>query len=100
MIKGTNGALGVEVVRKDDTIHFIGHFKKGVISEMIMHVADARNMFDSTGTIELNRGGKCVGLIGYEPQGTNFFFPPNQGCDLICVDNLELEGAVNEIICV
>ncbi len=98
MIDGTNGALGINVVRKDEIIYFIGHFKKGVTSKMIMHVADAQNMFDSTGTIELIRHGKCVGLIGYEPQGTSFFFPPNQGYDLIFVDSTELEEAVKEVI--
>ena len=100
MIKGTNGTLGIEVVRKDDIIHFIGHFEKGLTSKMKMYVVDVQNMFDDTGTIELNResDGVCIGLIGYEPQGTNFFFIPNQGRDLICVDSTELEMAVKEVI--
>lgn len=98
MIEGTNGAIGIDVVREDDIIRFIGHFKEEIISEMVVSVVDAKTMFDSTGTTELNRDGKPVGLIGYEPQGTSFFFLPNQGYDLICVDSSELKKAVEEAI--
>ncbi len=99
MIKSTNGALGIEVVREYDTIRFIGHFKEGLTSEIKVKVSDAKNMFDSTGTIEvLGHDNKSVGLIGYEPQGTNFFFPPNQNHDLICVDSVEINDAVRAAI--
>ena len=84
MIESTNGAIGIDVVREDDIIRFIGHFKDDITSEVRVYVDDAQTMFDSTGTTVISKGGKQIGLIGHEPQGTSFFFPPNQGHDLIC----------------
>jgi len=98
MIEGTNGAIGIDVVRKGEALHFIGHFKENITSEITVLVSDAQTMFDSTGTTVVSKGGKQVGLIGHEPQGTSFFFPPNQNYDLIFVDSSELKKAVQEAV--
>lgn len=97
MIKSINGAQGIKVIREGDKVRFIGHFKEGITSEMVITVADARSIIESTGTNEIYKNGVCVGLIGNEPQGTTFFFPPNQNYDLIVVSSLGLKRVVKRL---
>ena len=99
MVKSTNGALGVEVVREGQFIVFIGKFKKGITSKMKVRVNDVMKIFGDTGTTTVHdSNGQYVGLIGYEPQGTSFIFPPNQGHDMIFVESDEIKAAVEDAI--
>lgn len=99
VIKCTNGAEGLNVVREGDVVKFIAHFEKEKKGEMVFKTDSVRRIFGDTGTTEVrDKNGDYVGLISYEPQGSEFLFSHLQMA--AGVDSDELLEEVKKVIAV
>ena len=77
-----NNAQGIEIIRDDDSILFIGRFSSGETSEMVLTLTEVSNLLSSGSHEVLGAEGRIFirGEMAYA-----YFEPTKSNCDLVCL---------------